>query len=82
MQRGSGARGLHGVLEGLLKQVRYDLASLSGVERCRVIDAAVRKLEAGLINDSGSDTGQAAQPDFSGTVIATIVPVPIISLDT
>jgi ATP-dependent Clp protease ATP-binding subunit ClpX len=40
--RGTGARGLRSVMESLLKQVMFDLPSETGVERCRVSDAAVR----------------------------------------
>lgn len=41
VERGTGARGLRSVLEGLLKQVMYDLPSETGVECCRVSEAAV-----------------------------------------
>jgi ATP-dependent Clp protease ATP-binding subunit ClpX len=40
--RGTGARGLRSVLENLLKQVMFDLPSETGVNACRVTDAAVR----------------------------------------
>ena len=42
LARGTGARGLRSVLEGLLKQVMFDLPSLQGVSACLVSDAAVR----------------------------------------
>jgi ATP-dependent Clp protease ATP-binding subunit ClpX len=42
VERGTGARGLRSVLEGLLKQAMFDLPSEVGVERCRVSAAAVR----------------------------------------
>jgi len=42
VERGTGARGLRSVMESLLKQVMFDLPSETGVERCRVSDAAVR----------------------------------------
>ncbi len=45
VERGTGARGLRSVLEGLLKQVMYDLPSKPGVERCRVSDTGA---EGGL----------------------------------
>jgi len=47
VERGTGARGLRSVMEGLLKQLMFDLPSASGVERCLVTDAAVRG-EAGI----------------------------------
>jgi ATP-dependent Clp protease ATP-binding subunit ClpX len=40
--RGTGARGLRSVMEGLLKQTMYDLPSRAGVQACRVSEAAVR----------------------------------------
>ena len=42
VERGTGARGLRSVMEGLLKQVMFDLPSEAGVERCTVSDAAVK----------------------------------------
>jgi ATP-dependent Clp protease ATP-binding subunit ClpX len=42
VSRGTGARGLRSVMEGLLKQAMFDLPSRTGVERCIVTAAAVR----------------------------------------
>lgn len=42
LQRGTGARALRSVMEGLLKQAMYNLPSEKGVERCWVSDAAVK----------------------------------------
>lgn len=42
LEAGTGARGLRSVLEGLLKQVMFDLPSERNVESCRVSAAAVR----------------------------------------
>ena len=39
--RGTGARGLRGVMEGLLRKAMYELPSLEGVTACRVNEAMV-----------------------------------------
>ncbi len=41
IERGTGARGLRGVMEGLLRKAMYELPSLQGVSGCRVDEAMV-----------------------------------------
>ncbi len=41
IDRGTGARGLRGVMEGLLRKAMYELPSLEGVTACRVNEAMV-----------------------------------------
>jgi ATP-dependent Clp protease ATP-binding subunit ClpX len=43
MARGTGARGLRSVLEGLLQRTMFDLPSIAGVTGCRVDAAAVEE---------------------------------------
>ena len=40
--RGTGARGLRGVMEGLLRKAMYELPSLEGVTSCRVSESMVQ----------------------------------------
>jgi ATP-dependent Clp protease ATP-binding subunit ClpX len=42
IERGTGARGLRSVLEGLLQRPMFELPSMSGILGCRVDAAAVR----------------------------------------
>lgn len=46
IEAGTGARGLRGVMERLLKQAMFELPSEDGVERCRVTVEAVKEGEA------------------------------------
>ncbi len=46
IERGIGARGLRGVLEGLLRKTMFDLPSLEGVEQCTVDDKVVNDSKA------------------------------------
>ena len=39
--RGTGARGLRGVMEGLLRHVMYEMPSLEGVTGCKVSESGV-----------------------------------------
>lgn len=65
VERGTGARGLRSVLEGLLKQVMYDLPCETGVERCTVSEAAVMGQEAiqyqyRVTGEDGTEKGVAS----------------------
>ncbi|QEP44516.1 ATP-dependent Clp protease ATP-binding subunit ClpX [Ectothiorhodospiraceae bacterium BW-2] len=43
IERGTGARGLRGVMEGLLRKVMFELPSSEGVERCDVTEQMVNE---------------------------------------
>lgn len=43
LQRGTGARGLRGVMEGLLRKTMFELPSLEGASECLVDEAAVNE---------------------------------------
>lgn len=43
IERGSGARGLRGVMEDLLRQAMYEIPSKKGVKGCRVDESVVHK---------------------------------------
>ena len=63
--RGTGARGLRSVLEGLLQRTMFDLPSLAGVTDCRVDEAAVLAGNGvGLIQapELGPESGPEAEP--------------------
>jgi ATP-dependent Clp protease ATP-binding subunit ClpX len=55
LQRGTGARGLRGVMEGLLRKAMFEMPSLDGARECLVDEAAVNGEEAVRI-----DCAQAA----------------------
>lgn len=57
---GTGARGLRGVMERLLKQAMYELPSETGVERCRVTAEAVEEGTA-LIYEYAVEADKSAQ---------------------
>lgn len=64
MQRGTGARGLRGVLEHVLQRTMFELPSEEGVQRCRVTAEAVNG-EAAVILDY-ADRPQAAATSSGG----------------
>lgn len=66
VERGTGARGLRSVLEGLLKQVMFDLPSEVGVERCCVSAAAVRGEAAIEYAYRAAVAGEAAEANSIG----------------
>jgi ATP-dependent Clp protease ATP-binding subunit ClpX len=43
MERGSGARGLRGVMEGLLRKVMFDIPSIQGATRCLIDEKNVKQ---------------------------------------
>ena len=67
--RGTGARGLRSVLEGLLQRTMFDLPSIAGVTRCRVDEAAVLAGNGeGLIQvpEREPESGPEAEPAVVG----------------
>lgn len=47
IERGTGARGLRGVMEGLLRKAMYELPSLEGARECLVDESAVENGQVG-----------------------------------
>lgn len=62
--RGTGARGLRGVLEGLLRKVMFDLPSIDGAIECAVTETAVT--EGAEIKITFAPEGAAAPAALAG----------------
>jgi ATP-dependent Clp protease ATP-binding subunit ClpX len=56
IERGTGARGLRGVMEGLLRKAMYDMPSLQGVTDCLVDEATAAGEKAVVFSRTQSDT--------------------------
>jgi len=64
LEHGTGARGLRGVLEGLLQKTMFDLPSCENVERCVVDEEAVTRAEDTslvLLDPKESEQGAAGE---------------------